>query len=70
MGVCKFALQAYAQHGIANTASDAGAPAREKSEWFGVALGLEGGPLPSAHCIPPSKVSQISAVCIIADTDT
>ena len=60
-----FALQVYARHSIQDPASEDGAPAREQSGYFGVALCLQGSPLASVRCIPTSEVS-ITAECVRA----
>ena len=60
-----FALQVYARHSIQDPASEDGAPEREESGYFGVALCLEGSPLGSVRCIPTSEVS-ITAECVRA----
>lgn len=55
-------LQVYARYSIHDPASQDGAPAREKSGYFGAAMCLEGTPLASARCIPTSQVGVTTDV--------
>ena len=57
--------QVHARHSIADAASPRMVPAREKSDWFGVDLRLEGTPLDSAQCIPASEVGQRACLCVV-----
>ncbi|KAL0042386.1 hypothetical protein WJX77_010878 [Trebouxia sp. C0004] len=56
----QLAQQVHSKHGITDPASPEHVAARERSDWFGVDLCLQGTPLSSARSIPASEAIPIS----------